>query len=114
VIGIRGQMPGLGFPAQLQMTVQLYYYSQDTYRFRPDPGTSKRVPLGTFTAGTIQGGVEFTFNPPVTLAGSVTFQWRYHGKLLASVVRQTTRGDKGVDAGDPRGYSAATCVINPT
>jgi hypothetical protein len=110
-IGIRGQMPALGFPAQLSMTVTLQYYDADTGTFKPVPGVTKRVALGTVTHGTVQDGVQLSFSPPVTLSGVVTFQWRSGRKLLGSTTKMTSAADKGVDDGDPRGYSAATCTI---
>ena len=109
--GIRGQMPALGFPAQLSMTVRLDYYDAGTGTFKPVPGVTKRLAQGTVTHGTVQDGVQLSFSPSVTLSGVVTFQWRRGGKLLGSVTKMTSAGDKGVDDGDPRGYSAATCTI---
>jgi hypothetical protein len=109
VLGIRGQMPALGFPAQLSMTVRLYYWSFKTSSFQPVAGVEKHIVLGTVTSGTIQDGATFTFKPPVILEGSITYHWRYQGKLLASVTKATSHGDKGVQDGDPSGYSTATC-----
>jgi hypothetical protein len=110
-IGVRGQMPALGFPAQLQMTVRLLYWDSQKETFKPIPHVAKVLSLGTVTKGTVQEGVQFTFSPPVILAGTITFQWRRNGKLLASTTRNTSQGDKGVDDGDPAGYSTATCTI---
>ncbi len=110
-IGIRGQMPGLGFPAQLRMTIRLAYYDAQAARFLPVPHVATRLKLGTVTHGTVQQGAEFSFSPPVTLSGSITFVWRRGGKRLGSVTKLTSGGKKGVDGGDPRGFSAATCTI---
>lgn len=111
-IGIRGQMPALGFSAQLEMTVRLNYWNTVRQRFLPIPDLVRRMPLGTVTNGTVQDGVMFTFKPPVLLSGTVTFSWSRNGKVLASDVKQTTAKDKDVDDSDPRGYSAATCRIS--
>jgi hypothetical protein len=110
-IGVRGQMPALGFPAQLQMTVRLSYWDFTTHRFVRIPHVSKTLALGTATHGTVQDGVSFRFAPPVILSGAITFQWRSGRAVLASVTRQTSGGDRGVDDGDPRGASAATCSM---
>jgi hypothetical protein len=110
-IWIRGQMPALGFPADLRMTVKLAYYDAGRGRFLPVPHLLKRLRLGTVTHGTVQQGAEFSFAPPVTLSGSITFEWRRAGRLLASVTKLTSGHDHGVDDGDPKGYSAATCTI---
>jgi hypothetical protein len=110
-IGIRGQMPALGFPTELSMMVKLAYYDTTRGRFVPVPHVARRLVLGTATNGTVQDGVGFSFSPPVTLSGSISFQWRRRGKLIGSTTRLTSGHDKGVDDGDPRGYSAATCTI---
>lgn len=112
-IGIRGQMPALGFPAQLQMTVKLRYWDTTSHRFQPIPNLSRRIVLGTVSYGTVQQGVRLTFAPPVLLSGTISFSWQRHGKTLATVTKPTTRGNTGVDDGDPKGYSAATCRIDP-
>ena len=111
VIGIRGQMPALGFPAKLEMTIRLRYQPAPGYAFKPLPGVVQQIPLGTLTYGTIQDGATFAFKPPVVLSGAVTFQWTYRHKLLATVTKQTTAHVKGVDQSDPAGYSAASCTI---
>lgn len=111
-IGIRGQMPALGFRAQLQMTIHLQYYDAQQGTFVAIPHLSKRMALGTAATGTVQEGAAFSFNPPVTLSGTITFSWLRHGRLIASTTRRTSAGDRGVDDGDPKGYSAATCTIS--
>jgi hypothetical protein len=111
VIGIRGQMPALGFPAQLKMTVRLYYWSFAASRFVSLPKVAEPIPLGTVSNGTVQEGAEFTFKPPVILSGAITFQWSTGGRVLATVTKLTSHGDRGVDGADPPGYSTATCRI---
>ena len=112
VIGIRGQVPALGFPTQLEMTIRLQYYDTGRGAFVAIPHLSKRLSLGTAANGTIQGGAAFSFSPPVTLSGAITFSWRHRGRLIASTTRRTSAGAHGVDDGDPKGYSAATCTIS--
>jgi hypothetical protein len=73
----------------------------------------QHVALGTVELGTVQPGVEFTFQPTVTLAGSITFQWPLHHRLLGSVTQLTSANIRGVDDGDLKGYSAASCTIEP-
>jgi hypothetical protein len=111
-IGIRGQMPALGFATEMTMTVHLSYWSFAKSAFVPIPHLAKRIALGTATNGTVQEGVAFTFNPPVILSGSITFQWRLDGMAIATTTRSTSHGDKGVDDSDPKGYSTATCSMD--
>jgi hypothetical protein len=112
MIGVRGQIPALGFPATLGLIVKLDYYSFKVGAFRPIPGVGMRTSLGTATTGFLQGGAIFTFKPPVILSGTIVFQWRVGKKLLGQATRLTGHGYHGVDAGDPRGTSHATCRIN--
>jgi hypothetical protein len=112
-IGVRGQMPALGFPATLRMTIRLDYYSLRTAAFEPDPHVQVPDLLGTFSTGLHQGGGIFQFKPPVApLMGMVTFEWRVGNRLLGRATRLSTHGDKGVDAGDPPGTSHAVCRIS--
>jgi hypothetical protein len=109
-LGIRGQMPALGFPASLGMIVRLKYLSAK-HRFEPIPGAQLKLSLGRPSTGYHQGGATFKFTPPVTLSGSITFQWRSGHKLLGQTTRSTGRGYKEVDQGDPPGHSSATCTM---
>lgn len=112
-LGIRGQMPTLGFAAWLSMKIELYYFSTSQNRFVPVPtrGT-KLVRLGRLSTGLQQSGALFQFAPhqPVFRA-SVTFVWRRSGRLLGETTRTTTAGHPSADFGRPPHYSAATCKI---
>ena len=113
IIGIRGQMPSLGFTTQMSLIIQPEYWSHDAARFKPIPGDAKQVSLGSATRSVIQGGASFRFQPPAgTLRAAVTFQWRLGKKLLASTVRKTSHGHKHVDFADPPGYSAGVCALS--
>jgi len=110
-VGIRGEMPALGFPARLEMTVQLTYLDSVTGHYAPVPGAQTRIQLGTVTHGDVQDGALFRFRPTVTLQGKVTFTWSRDGRTLGSVTRATSGRHRGVADADPRGFSAATCRI---
>ncbi|MDQ6607011.1 MAG: hypothetical protein M3Z06_10765 [Actinomycetota bacterium] len=113
MIGIRGQMPALGFPASLTMIIKLDYYSLKTAGFRPVPHVRMRDSLGTASTGFHQAGGIFPFKPPVApLSGTITFQWRIGKRLLGQATRLTGHGYKGVDNGDPPGTSHAVCRIS--
>src|SRR5579875_3665988 len=108
-IGIRGQMPALGFSSQLSMTFQVDYWAGAKRGFVPDPHVSKTAVLGTFSTGLHQRGYNFRFDPPAYLSGQITFRWRIGSRVIGQTTHRTRSGVKGVDFGDPRGHSAARC-----
>jgi hypothetical protein len=115
VLGIRGQMPALGFPTKMSMLVQVDYYVMADGKFEPDTSVPPvRVPLSKTAQanGLWQGGVEFSFPPPAVLSGTVTFQWRLGRRVIGQATKLTAHGRKGVKHSDPAGYSTATCTIN--
>ncbi len=111
-IGIRAQMPSLPFAASLSVNVQVDYWSTSAKRFLPDPGVSRSMLLGDQANEISQGGANFRFAPPVVLSGTVTFEWKLAGKTIGRATRLTGHGYKGVQAGDPAGYSTATCRMS--
>ncbi|MFZ0091544.1 MAG: hypothetical protein WAL63_18705 [Solirubrobacteraceae bacterium] len=113
-LGIRGQMPTLGFSASLSMAVQINYWSPGKKRFEPikAPGATATQSLGTESSGLQQAGSVFKFKPHTgMLNATVTFTWTRGGKVLGRVQRQTTAGHPGADYGSPPRYSAAACRI---
>jgi hypothetical protein len=112
-IGIRGQMPALGFPSSMSMSIMVDYLSP-THRFEPVPHVQRFVQLGRPAQGFWQGGVMFSFAKPsatVVLRGMVTFDWKRSGRVIGSTTRYTVHGIKHVDDADPPGYSTATCML---
>jgi hypothetical protein len=110
IIGIRGQMPSLGFTSDLSLVVQPQYWAYDQAKFKPVPGDARRVSLGAATHAVLQGGASFRFKHPAgLLRGTITFEWRLKTRLLASTVRKTTHGHRHVDFADPPGFSAGVC-----
>ena len=111
-IGIRGQMPTLGFATWLSMDVTLYYYSRAEKRFTAVPTGSKLVHLGRASSGLQQSGAMFQFAPhQPPLKAVVTFIWRRSGQLLGQTARSTAAGHHNADYSSPARYSAATCTI---
>jgi hypothetical protein len=118
IVGIRVQMPGLGFTARLYTDVRLEYWSPSGKPFQPVPGggDSGLISLGRANRGTPQGGVMFSVKSPTAgghyvFRGVATFEWKLSGRLLAKTVRTTGHGYKHVDFGDPAGHNAGTCTI---
>ncbi len=111
-LGIRGQMPALGFPAWLSMHIELNYYSSSQKKFVVDPGSTKLIRLGRSRSGLHQGGAVYVFNPHAGLLNAtVRFDWRRSGKLLGSTTQTTTGGHRGADFGSPPHFTAAQCRI---
>jgi hypothetical protein len=112
VIGIRGQMPSLGFRANLDMNVGVDYWVRTKHKFVPVPRVSERVSLDSAQLGLRQGGVRFKFGKHAGhLRGSVTFEWRLGRRIIGSVTRTTRGGHPGADFGDPLRFSASQCWI---
>jgi hypothetical protein len=112
-VGIRGQMPSLGFPARLSMDIQLNYFSTTEQRFLPLPvGGQRLLQLGRSSNRLQQGGALFSFNPHAGLFdATVKFIWRRSGKLLGETMHPTTAEHPNAKYGSPAHYSANQCQI---
>jgi hypothetical protein len=113
-VGIRGQMPSLGFSSTLRMTVQLGYWSQKHERFMAIPGPSAvaNLSLGSSSLGLQQDGVVFGFNDSAGLLTAwVDFTWTRDGRVIAEASRITTAGHHDADYGQPAHYSAGDCRL---
>ncbi len=109
-IGIRGQMPALGFTAQLRMRFGVEYWTGKS--FTPIRGLEKSIALNPAATGLQQGGVMFSFRPHAgSLRGSVSFEWRYGRRLIGRAKRLTRLHHRAADYGDPKGFSSGKCVI---
>jgi hypothetical protein len=113
-LGVRGQMPALGFAATLAMTFQVDYFDTLTQAFVPITGSTavNHVSLGTVSAGLSQGGAVFPFNPGAgELDATVTFTWTVAGKVVGTVTRTTSGGHPTAKFASPPHYSEASCTI---
>ena len=112
VVGIRGQMPALGFGSQLTMQVELRYWSDAEKRYKLLPTTTQTISLGNESNGVHQGGVSFPFSAHAgTLAGIVRFDWRLKSRSIGHTVRRTSTGHPDADQSDPVHFSAGKCEI---
>ncbi len=109
-IGIRAEIPSLGFTTQMYMTFEVGYRSAPHKAFKLLRSSRHREYIGSASTKLLQGGRTYGFVPPEVLDGTVTFEWWYQGKLIGSTTRTTTRGHHA-DAADPQGYSAKMCRI---
>jgi len=112
-LGIRGQMPSLGFPAWLSMKIQLNYFSATRKRFVGIPRLRPMtVRLGRSSSGLQQDGAAFTFKPHTGLLdATVQFFWKRAGRLLGQTTLSTTGGHRDADFGSPPRFSAMQCRI---
>jgi hypothetical protein len=109
-VGVRGQMPTLGFSASLSMTFDVDWYSTAKKRFIQV--ATRTESLGRASSGLQQDGAVFPFAAHTGLLRStVVFTWTRGGRVLGQVQQQTTAGHKDADFGSPPRYSAAQCRI---
>lgn len=111
-IGLRGQMPTLGFSASLSMHIESEYWFSSKKRFEPIPGVAKLLTLGRASSGLRQGGASFPLNAHAgLLSGMIVFEWKLGGRVLGQTTRQATAGHRDADTGNPPHFSAARCTI---
>lgn len=111
-MGVRGQIPALGFNAQLSMRISVQYYAKAKRRYLADPGMNKGLAIGSKKTGVHQAGYVFQISTPAHLRAMVTFTWRRSGKAIGRTTKLTVPGIKHVDFSDPPGYSRATCTLH--
>jgi hypothetical protein len=110
-IGIRGQVPALGFSSTISIALGVDFWSKADKRFEPDSNAKQVIKVGPVSKGIHQRGVMFKFAPHTgRLRGTATFSWTRHGKVIGKTKR-TTSAHRAADFSDPAGYSAATCTI---
>jgi hypothetical protein len=113
-IGVRGQMPSLGFASKLYMVVQVNYWSRPQNRFLPIQSNlaTTRLSLGNSATGLEQDGAVFPFSAHTGLLNATfSFIWTRGGKVIGQTARRTTAGHRDADHGSPAHYSAAQCRI---
>jgi hypothetical protein len=112
-LGVRGQIPALGFSASLSVDIQVEFFDAGKTRFVPVPSAVMHIPLGKVTGGLQQTGATFAFKPHTgLLRARVEFQWSRGGKVLGRTFRLTTGGHNDADFGNPPRFSAARCRIS--
>jgi hypothetical protein len=113
-LGVRGQMPTLGFSASLYMIIQVDYWSAHSRSFLPIQSNlaTTRLSLGSASNGLEQDGAVFPFRPHTGLLNAtITFIWTRGGEVIGQTVRRTTAGHSDAAHGSPPRYSAAQCRI---
>lgn len=114
-IGVRGQMPSLGFSSTMSMTITLDAWSSSQKKFIAinSPNAVDIVSLGSHSRGLEQGGTIFPFQKGETglWNATIVFTWTRQGKVVGHTRRRTTAGHHTADFGSPARYSAAQCRI---
>jgi hypothetical protein len=113
-VGVRGQMPTLGFPANLSMRIQTESWAPKTKRFVPITFSTavRTVSLGQWSKNLQQAGAVFPFDPHSgLLSATVTFTWTRNRTVLGHVTKPVTAGHRDADYASPPHYSAAQCRI---
>ena len=116
-IGIRGSMPGTRDAHELMyMSFRVEYRSAPGHwHYLGGAGQSGFVPVGNGASLARQAGQDFEVTPRASgsylLRGVAVFEWRLHGRTVASAVRATRAGPIAAAGADPPGFSATTCRI---
>jgi hypothetical protein len=114
-IGIRGQMPALGFTSTMSMTIQLNAWSKTTRSFAAiqSPNAVNDVPVGAHSRGLEQSGSVFPFHKGQKglWDATIVFTWKRAGRTLGQTQRTTAAGHPDADFGSPPHHSAAQCRI---
>ncbi len=111
-LGVRGQIPALGFNASLAMGIAVQYWNSPKRQWASVPAAARLLQLGSYVTGLHQAGYTFKFASPALLRAVVAFQWRLGSTVIGRATRLTDGGINHVDFGDPPGYSRATCTIS--
>jgi hypothetical protein len=117
-LGIRASMPGSGKPGErMFMRFRAQYFSTVDnlwHNFLSEGTDSGFVPVGAAKFKARQSGWTFPFElapgQSYEVRGVVNFQWRKGEKVVRRAVQRTTKGHKTA-LSEPKGYSAATCVL---
>jgi hypothetical protein len=118
-VGVRASMPGTrSGRGRMLMRFRLQWLSTETNTWREftaDAFDSGWQRIGSARARSRQSGwnfpkFELEAGRQVEVRGIVRFQWRRGGRVVRREARRTTSGRRPSIA-QPKGYSAATCVV---
>jgi hypothetical protein len=120
-IGIRASMPGSAKSKErMYMRFQVQYYRASTKKWAPTDATvdSGFQSVGSAKFRRRESGWNFSITPPpegqtYRLRGIVSFEWRVGKKVVREAQKRTRAGHAGTFGADPKGASAAECVIRP-
>lgn len=114
-VGVRASMPGTRRVGAMTVEFRLQWFRTAARKWS-DALSPARVALGSARTARRETGVTWRLRAPaagrsMTLRGIVTFEWREGRRTLLRLRRTTTAGRSPSAGSDPKGYSAASCVI---
>jgi len=120
-IGIRASMPGSGRKAErMYMRFQVQYFKTSAGAWANGDATADSgfQSVGSAKYRRRESGWNFSITPPPAgqtyrLRGIVTFEWRKGDEVVRRVRKRTRTGHGSTTGADPKGFSAAECVIKP-
>jgi hypothetical protein len=118
-VGIRASMPGDGKSRErmfMRFQLQFFTVSSGTWQDLGPTGDSGFVTVGSAKFTRREGGQDFQLAPPQTgktyrVRGSVSFEWRLGKKVVRRAHKRTTVRKPAVRGADPKGFSAAECIV---
>jgi hypothetical protein len=118
-IGIGASMPGSGRSRErMYMRFVVQYFRASTHRWTPIGASADSGfhPVGSARYVRRQAGRNFAITPPppgatFRLRGVVYFEWRVGRTVVRKAQKRTRSGHEKTYGADPKGYSAAECVI---
>jgi hypothetical protein len=118
-IGVRASMPGTDHARErmfMRFRVQWRDPADGLWHNLLEGGDSGFVSVGSARFRARQAGLIFRYEAPAAgarqwLRGVVRFEWRRGGRVIKAASRHTTGGHRSAAGSDPKGYSAATCVL---
>lgn len=120
-IGIRASMPGSGRKGErMYMRFQVQYFKVSANQWANTDATADSgfQPVGAAKYRRRESGWNFSITPPPAgrtfrLRGVVTFEWRKGDEVVRRAKKRTRSGHEDTVGADPKGFSAAECVIKP-
>jgi hypothetical protein len=120
-IGIRASMPGSGKPKErmyMRFQVQYFQTSSQKWTFLGANADSGFRAVGAAKYVRRESGWNFSIMPPPAgqtfrLRGVVNYEWRIGKKVVRKAQKRTRSGHGATSGADPKGFSAAECIIKP-
>jgi hypothetical protein len=118
-IGIRASMPGSGHKGErMYMRFQVQYFKTSANEWANGDATADSGfrYVGSAKYRRRESGWNFAITPPPAgqsyrLRGIVTFEWRKRDVVMRRERRRTRSGHTSTTGADPKGFSAAECII---
>jgi hypothetical protein len=98
------------------MRFELQYFLDGRWQDLGPTGDSGFVRVGSAKFTRREGGQDFQLAPPATgqvfrVRGVVSFEWRLGKKVVRTASKHTAKRTVPVRNADPKGFSAAECVV---